>query len=274
MLLPLMMNGLNLDSATVVAVVSGTIIGATETDIVAGGKTIVVTITNDTWVATVGLDNLITTGIINGLVSAQSEANGWNNVVQAGLTFADVTRDSDTQITILLPAFANYLITDNEVITVNVPSTAIASATKDIDGTPLITIEDTGRVLRGGFKRRSKPRRYVIEVDGKYFEVNNVAEAQTIFQKIRDIAAEQVETLEPLKPVRIKVTTGAGKESRQSTILSDIRTTKLAVDKAIERQEAYLAKQQQIDGEIHNLMLRAIENEEDDEDAILALLLS
>ena len=111
------------------AALTGTVTSAvTESDIVAGGKTLVITLTSDTWVATVGADNAVTTALISGIDSAQAEANGWNLVVKAGLTFNEVVRNSDKVVTITFPVFGSYNITADETITVTVPATAVASA--------------------------------------------------------------------------------------------------------------------------------------------------
>lgn len=112
------------------AALSGTVTTATEADIVAGGKTIILTLTNTTWVVAAGsaFDNQ-RQNIINGLTSAQSEATGWNLVVKAGLAVGTVVRTSDTVVTITLSAFASYSISANETITVTIPSTAVAAAT-------------------------------------------------------------------------------------------------------------------------------------------------
>ena len=144
--------------AQVTAAITGTVIGAGEADIVAGGRTIIITLTADTWGATVGDDNAITTALINGIDSAGSEANGWDAVVKAGLTHADVTRDSPTVVTVLLPAFASYDITADETITVTVPNTALVTSSEDVTGTP--TFDITAIALRrgGGVSRRRRRR--------------------------------------------------------------------------------------------------------------------
>ena len=111
------------------AALTGTVTpAATETEVVAGGKTLIITLTNDTWDPTVGADNAITTALINGIDSAQGEAAGWDAVVKAGLTFNEVTRTSATVVTITLPAFASYNITADETITVTVPASTVGSA--------------------------------------------------------------------------------------------------------------------------------------------------
>ena len=90
---------------------TGTVTDDGEDDIRTGGSTIVLTLTDDTWVAAGATFNAERQNIINGLVSAQAEANGWNNVVQAGLAVTDVVRTSNTVVTVTLPAFAAYDIT-------------------------------------------------------------------------------------------------------------------------------------------------------------------
>ncbi len=104
------------------AALSGTVVAtATEGEIFAGGETLIITLTNETWDATVGANNGITTALINGIDSAGAEAAGWDAVVKAGLTFSDVTRTSDTVVTSTLPAFATYDITADETVTATVP---------------------------------------------------------------------------------------------------------------------------------------------------------
>lgn len=104
---------------------TGTIIGATEADIVAGGKTIILTVTGDTWVAAGGTFDAQRQNIINGMDSAQAEATGWDAVVKATAAVTDVVRTSASVVTITLEAFATYNITATETITVTVPSTAL-----------------------------------------------------------------------------------------------------------------------------------------------------
>ena len=71
---------------TPAAAVSGTITGSvTEEEIVAGGETLAITLTNDTWVAAGGTFDAERQNIIDGLDSAQAEGTGWDAVVKAGL---------------------------------------------------------------------------------------------------------------------------------------------------------------------------------------------
>jgi hypothetical protein len=125
----------------ITAVISGTIsAGASETDIVAGGKTIIITLASDTWVAAGASFDAQRQNIINGLDSAQSEANGWDAVVKAGEVVSAVVRTSDTVVTITLSAFATYDITANETITVTVPQTALVLSPGAVIATPTFTV--------------------------------------------------------------------------------------------------------------------------------------
>lgn len=107
-------------------VLSGTITASTsQTDIVAGGKTIILTVTGDTWVASGATFNAQRQNIINGMTSAGSDLLGWNNVVKALQGVAGVVRTSDSVVTITLDAQATYSISTAETITVTVPGTAL-----------------------------------------------------------------------------------------------------------------------------------------------------
>ena len=121
----------------------------TETQVVAGGQTIVFTLSNDTWEATLGADNAVSTAFINSLDSGGAEAFGWDAVVKAGLTFADVTRDSDTQVTVLLPAFPTYSITADETITADLDASVFTTSVIDVTATPTFTVTDVSPVSAG-----------------------------------------------------------------------------------------------------------------------------
>ena len=142
-----------------VAVLTGTITASVnEADIVAGGKTLIITLTGDTWIAAGAASfDLQRQAIINGCTSAQSEALGWNLVPKALQTVGPVIRTSDTVVTITWDAFSTYNITANETITVTVPGTAVesgistvATPTFLITFTPAVTDSDTP-YIGGGY---------------------------------------------------------------------------------------------------------------------------
>tara|TARA_R110002020_G_scaffold6667_2_gene28246 strand:+ start:2505 stop:5762 length:3258 start_codon:yes stop_codon:yes gene_type:complete len=115
--------------------------GATEQEVRDGGGTILVTLTDDTWVATGATFDAQRQAIIDGLDAATTPSNGWNDEVRDEIGVASVVRTSDTLVTITLVAseVADYRITSTETITVTVPASAVASGSA-ITATPTITI--------------------------------------------------------------------------------------------------------------------------------------
>ena len=132
-----------LRAATSAALTGTAVGGITESDIVAGGKTIIITLTGDTWVAAGATFDAQRQNIINGMTSAQSEALGWNNVVKALQGVAGVVRTSNTVVTITLDAQITYDITATETVTVTVPGTAV-SLGNSIVATPTIQVTASG----------------------------------------------------------------------------------------------------------------------------------
>ena len=113
------------------AALTGTITSsATKQSIRDGGTTALITLTDTTWVAAGATFDAQRQNIIDGLDSAQSETNGWNNEVRDKLGVSAVVRTSDTLVTITIPAadVEDYRITSNETITVTVPASAISTA--------------------------------------------------------------------------------------------------------------------------------------------------
>ena len=138
----------DLVAAAISAAVTGTITSSVlESEVVTGGKTIIVTLTNETWDAAIGQDNSQTTALINGIDSAQSESNGWDVTVNAALDFNDVDRTIDTVVTVTMPAVAGYLITADETITVTAPATAVVGINA-IVGSPTFAATNEGRRRR------------------------------------------------------------------------------------------------------------------------------
>ena len=111
-----------------VATLAGTVTDDTEIDIRAGGSTIILTLLGATWAAAGATFEAQRQNIIDGLVSAQSEANAWNAVLRPAIPVTGVVRTSDTVVTITLPVEAGYSIVFDETITATIP----ASATDDL----------------------------------------------------------------------------------------------------------------------------------------------
>jgi hypothetical protein len=98
-----------------------------EADIVAGGRTLILTLVSDTWTVAAGsaFDN-IRQDILDGITSSTDFTTGWNAQTQ---TVTDVVRTSDTVVTITLSALASYSVIANETISVLVPASAVVLAT-------------------------------------------------------------------------------------------------------------------------------------------------
>lgn len=118
-----------------------------ESDIVTGGKTVIITLTGDTWVAAGATFDAQRQNIIDGMDAASSPTNGWNNEVRDKEVVTAVVRTSDTVVTITLSAQSGYNITAQETITVTVPNTALVTSGSDITGVPTFTVDPTGAVV-------------------------------------------------------------------------------------------------------------------------------
>jgi len=115
---------------------------ASEVDVRAGGGTIVLTLTGDTWLDPITAQRQ---AIINGLDSAQSESTGWNTVVRDTLDVSAVVLTSATVLTITLPAFSTYSIADTETITITIPEAALNTMAADV--VVLDTFDITSQLL-------------------------------------------------------------------------------------------------------------------------------
>lgn len=110
------------------ATITGTTLGATESQVVAAvARTIIITLTGDTWVATGATFDAQRQNIIDGLDSAQVETLGWNAEVRDKMTVGRVARTSSTVVTITLHSSetSGYKVVADEVITVTIPATAL-----------------------------------------------------------------------------------------------------------------------------------------------------
>jgi hypothetical protein len=126
------------------AAITGTITASiVEGDIVTGLKTLIITLTDDNWIAAgAGSFDLQRDEIIAGCTSAQGETFGWNLVPKALQSLGGVVRTSNTVVTITWDAQATYDITATETITVTIPGTATVGAVA-IVATPTFTITPT-----------------------------------------------------------------------------------------------------------------------------------
>ena len=110
-----------------------------DSDIVSGGKTIILTLTDDTWVASGATFDAQRQNILDGLVSNKNEATGFNAMAFA---VGNVVRTSNTVVTITLGAEATYNIVQTETITCTVPASALVTSDVPLISSVRFTIRD------------------------------------------------------------------------------------------------------------------------------------
>lgn len=144
--------GATIGQATISASISGTATdNITEDDIVTGGKTIIITLASDTWVADGTTFDDQRQNIIDGITSNQSEATGWNNEVRDNEVVTAVARTSDTVVTVTLTASPSYDITLQETIVTTVPASALVTSTSAIVATPNFTVDPVSATFKSYF---------------------------------------------------------------------------------------------------------------------------
>jgi hypothetical protein len=126
--------------APVTAAITGTLHNSSSSTVKVGGLTVIITLTNDTWVAAGAAFNAIRQDIIDGLDAATSPDNGWNNELRDVMDVTTVVRTSSTVVTITTPATSTYDINGDETITVTVPASALTTSASPVTGDSTITI--------------------------------------------------------------------------------------------------------------------------------------
>ncbi len=116
----------------------------TESDIRSGGSTIILTVSEDSWVGTLGSDNAVTSSLINGINGGTT----WNtNVINAILgpdNGASNVSVSGSTVTVTIPAVPDYYLNGNDIVTITVPSAALQSTTTSVVASPTLTIQNEG----------------------------------------------------------------------------------------------------------------------------------
>lgn len=111
-----------------------------ESEVVAGGKTIILTLTDDAWLAAGGAFDAVRQDIIDGLLSDGVEAAGWNVEVVTAIPVGNVVRTSDTIVTITLPAVGAYAIDVNETIEATIDASALVDTVQPLVADPTFTV--------------------------------------------------------------------------------------------------------------------------------------
>ena len=152
-----------------------------------------------------------------------------------------------------------------------------ASGTPSIEPLTASTVTEESTASSGGISKRQRAmrRRYLVEIDGKWFDADTVKSVHSLLEQAKEVARESAEKdvantpfRVRLKPPKIRVKTASGKQSNSVTIQRDVAAAQRAINKI------YLDAQRQIDQirEISHLMRRKIEMDEE-EDIIKLLLL-
>ena len=128
-------------------------------------------------------------------------------------------------------------------------------------------VEETPAKSKGGRKRK----RYIVEIDNQFIEVASVADAQAVLEQAREVAEDAATQLtEPVKDIpRISVKLISGKETKSKVLRRDVKKTQQAVE------WIYRKAQQRIDRdrEISRLLQAKIREEDEEEEALIALLM-
>jgi len=119
----------------------------TESDIVTGGKTIILTLAGDTFVTGTSSEDGIAGGSDSDIAAS---GTNWDSLIKTALDNTDVVLSvGDTVATITLPAFGTYDIPSTETITWTIPAASLTTGTSDIIATPThtVTATPTGGIL-------------------------------------------------------------------------------------------------------------------------------
>lgn len=134
-------------AADPIAVVTGTAVNVPWETIRDSGGTIIVTLTNDTFIAA-GTGPIGTTAqsdtFVQSFVAATSPTNGWNNEISLDNT--DLVRTSDTVATITVPATGTYDPLATELVTGEVQAAILTNFGSNVTAGPFsITVQGDGR---------------------------------------------------------------------------------------------------------------------------------
>ena len=119
---------ITVDSGTV-SMAGGLLTSAFEADLRSPqAHTLELTLTDDTWLPSIGLDGPASAALLSGLRSAQADARGFNAIVQPSLTAGDLVRLDARTLRLTIPQRAEYDIAAPETLTFTVPPSATFAA--------------------------------------------------------------------------------------------------------------------------------------------------
>lgn len=133
-------------AAAASAVLTGTMLATVdEDDITTGGKTIIITLTGDTFKAAgtgpIG-STADTQALIDGVTATTSPANGWNAEVRDKALTSEIVRTDDNTATWTVAAQAGFDISAQQTIESIIPTAVLVTAAAAITATPTFTIDE------------------------------------------------------------------------------------------------------------------------------------
>lgn len=159
------------------AALSGTaLFDLKESGVVAGGRTIIIELINETWIADISAQRQ---AIIDGITSVDSETLGWNNEVRDKEVVGSVVRTSAAIVTVTLTAAPAYQITENELIQVTIPAAALSGAVALIAQPGLAVAQLKGQIVG---RRGRKPTRRKISIRSVSHAISGVEQAYPVYR--------------------------------------------------------------------------------------------
>ena len=118
----------------------------------AGEITFTVHLVNETYEPSLGVSGGAGDALILSMTSAQSESMGFANIVQPGLSNADLRRIDDETLRVTIPHFPSFSIDAPETITVSLPPVTLLSRATPIVAGSFVILADAGTAyVSGGF---------------------------------------------------------------------------------------------------------------------------
>ncbi len=133
-----------------------------------------------------------------------------------------------------------------------------------------LTIINTTPLPKRRKGRRRRPR-YLVEIDGQFFDADSPVAVRKLLEQAAEIAEAQADSLKSAPVVRVK--TGTGKATTSKPINAAVRQAQRSINRSFDRALAERQRRQTQDREIALLLALKLRDEEDDDEALLALLL-
>ncbi|MCK4919410.1 MAG: hypothetical protein KAS71_00100, partial [Bacteroidales bacterium] len=133
----------------------------TETDIIAGGNTVVITVIGDQWESAIDSDF----ALANLLFSEITGSASWNSSV-TGYSLSNISLDNETTVSITLPSAASYSIDNEDFININVVADLLNTTTTGTFAVnnafsvlPLVaSVNTSGNIVTGDFNKEDDIR--------------------------------------------------------------------------------------------------------------------